>query len=141
MPVWLPLYAPGRRAGSPPALQQVHAAFYAVGNSVSDCNSLLLCRRVHSRGSCQTWSLTVQVWKQLAPDTDQAPLLGCCSGVVFTVLFHPKDLMLFSGGEDADVRVWDLNTKSCVAALKVSPGLPAVLQAQSLASSRQADCL
>ena len=71
----------------------------------------------------------------------RSPLLGCCSGVVFSVLFHPKDLMLFSGGEDADVRVWDLNTKSCVATLKVSPGLPAVLQAHLLASSRQVCCL
>ena len=68
-----------------------------------------------------TWSLIVQA-RDSRPHTDQAPLPGCCSGVVFTVLFHPKDLMLFSGGEDSDVRVWDLNTKSCVAALKVSPG-------------------
>ena len=76
--------------------------------------------------------------RQQAPHTDQAPLAGCCSGVVFTVLFHPKDLMLFSGGEDSDVRVWDLNTKSCVATLKVSPGLPVLLQAHLLASSTQA---
>ena len=75
---------------------------------------------------------------QPAPDTDQAPLLVSCSSVVFTVLFHPKDLMLFSGGEDSDVRVWDLNTKSCVATLKVSPGLHALLQAHLLACTTQA---
>lgn len=85
--------------------------------------------------------VTDRAVKQQAPDTDQAPLLGCCSGVVFTVLFHPKDLMLFSGGEDSDVRVWDLNTKSCVATLKVSSGLPALLQAQLLALCTQADWL
>ena len=75
---------------------------------------------------------------QPAPDTDQTPLLVSCSSVVFTVLFHPKDLMLFSGGEDSDVRVWDLNTKSCVATLKVSPGLHALLQAHLLAFTTKA---
>ena len=42
-----------------------------------------------------------------------------CSGVVLQVLFHPKQLMLVTSGEDADVRVWDLVSKSCVAVLKV----------------------
>lgn len=41
-----------------------------------------------------------------------------CSGIVLKVLFHPKQLMLFSAGDDADVRVWDLVDKSCVAVLK-----------------------
>ena len=39
--------------------------------------------------------------------------------VVLRVLFHPKQLMLVSAGEDAEVRVWDLVDKSCVATLKV----------------------
>lgn len=34
------------------------------------------------------------------------------------VVFHPKQLMLISAGEDAEVRVWDLVDKSCVATLK-----------------------
>jgi U3 small nucleolar RNA-associated protein 13 len=42
------------------------------------------------------------------------------SGVVLKVLFHPKQLLLFSAGDDAEVRVWDLVTKECVAVLKVS---------------------
>lgn len=47
---------------------------------------------------------------------------GCCaclraarSGVVLRTLFHPKQLVLVSAGDDAQVRVWDLVTKSCVA--------------------------
>lgn len=38
-----------------------------------------------------------------------------CSGVVLRVLFHPKQLMLVSAGDDAEVRVWDLVTRSCAA--------------------------
>ena len=34
------------------------------------------------------------------------------------VAFHPKQLMVLSGGDDGDVRVWDLVTKACVATLK-----------------------
>lgn len=52
-----------------------------------------------------------------------------CRGVVLSVVFQPKQLTLVSGSDDADVRVWDLVTKSCVAVLKVSPArarLPAV---------------
>jgi len=41
--------------------------------------------------------------------------------VVLRVLFHPKQLMLVSAGEDAEVRVWDLVDKSCVAMLKARP--------------------
>ncbi len=41
------------------------------------------------------------------------------SGVVLKVLFHPKQLLLFSAGDDAEVRVWDLVTKECVAVFKV----------------------
>ena len=49
-----------------------------------------------------------------------------CSGVVLQVLFHPKQLTLVTAGDDADVRVWDLVSKSCVAVLKVGPqGCPA----------------
>ena len=46
-----------------------------------------------------------------------------CSGVVLRVLFHPKQLQLFSGGDDAEVRVWDLVTKACVGNLKVGAGV------------------
>jgi hypothetical protein len=42
-----------------------------------------------------------------------------CRGVVFKVMFHPKQLMVISAGDDADIRVWDLITKSCAATLKV----------------------
>lgn len=42
-----------------------------------------------------------------------------CSGVVLSVLFHPKQLTLVSGGDDAEVRVWDLVDKSCIAVLQV----------------------
>jgi U3 small nucleolar RNA-associated protein 13 len=38
--------------------------------------------------------------------------------VVLRVLFHPQRLRLISAGDDADVRVWDLKSKSCVAVLK-----------------------
>ncbi len=41
--------------------------------------------------------------------------------MVLRVLFHPKQLMLVSAGEDAEVRVWDLVDKSCVATLKARP--------------------
>ncbi len=44
------------------------------------------------------------------------------SGVVLRVLFHPKQLMLFSGGDDSEVRVWDLVEKNCTATLKVRGG-------------------
>jgi U3 small nucleolar RNA-associated protein 13 len=30
------------------------------------------------------------------------------------VLFHPKQLLLFSAGDDGQVRVWDLVTRGCV---------------------------
>ena len=114
-------------------------------NQAAFCASGHLCRTA-AASCCSEWSTAeAYTWrvagranvKQQAPDTDQATLLGCCSGVVFTVLFHPKDLMLFSGGEDSDVRVWDLNTKSCVATLKVRPWWPALLQAHSPASGTQ----
>ena len=42
-----------------------------------------------------------------------------CSGVVLQVVFQPKQLMLVTSGDDADLRVWDLVSKSCVAVLKV----------------------
>ena len=42
-----------------------------------------------------------------------------CSGVVLRTMFHPKQLQLFSAGDDAEVRVWDLVEKRCVATLKV----------------------
>lgn len=48
-------------------------------------------------------------------------LLLFCSGIVLQVLFHPKQLTLVTSGDDADVRVWDLVSKSCIAVLKVDP--------------------
>ena len=50
--------------------------------------------------------------------TSPRPPLSC-SGVVLRVLFHPKQLLLFSGGDDSEVRVWDLVDKSCVVVFKV----------------------
>ncbi|KAL7003821.1 hypothetical protein U1Q18_004965 [Sarracenia purpurea var. burkii] len=40
-------------------------------------------------------------------------------GVVTCIMFHPDPnrLMLFSGSDDATVRVWDLPTKKCIATL------------------------
>lgn len=32
--------------------------------------------------------------------------------------FHPRELLLFTAGDDAQIKVWDLVTKSCVATLK-----------------------
>eukprot|EP00967_Tisochrysis_lutea_P011245 scaffold12726_cov20-Tisochrysis_lutea.AAC.2 len=40
-------------------------------------------------------------------------------GVVLRVMFHPKQLQLFSGGDDSEVRVWDLVEKRCTATLQV----------------------
>jgi len=36
----------------------------------------------------------------------------CCSGIVLRVLFHPRQLMLFSSCDQGEVRVWDLVTKA-----------------------------
>lgn len=41
-----------------------------------------------------------------------------CSGIVLRVLFHPKQLLLFSSCDSGEVRVWDLVTKSCMHSLK-----------------------
>ena len=38
-----------------------------------------------------------------------------CSGIVLRALFHPKQLLLFSSGDEGQVRVWDLVTKTCQA--------------------------
>ncbi len=46
-----------------------------------------------------------------------------CRGVVFSVLFQPRQLTVVSGSEDGEVRVWDLVTKSCVHVLRVPPPL------------------
>lgn len=35
------------------------------------------------------------------------------------VIWHPRQLQLFSSGDDTEVRIWDLVDKSCVAVLKV----------------------
>uniref|UniRef100_A0A383VI50 U3 small nucleolar RNA-associated protein 13 C-terminal domain-containing protein n=1 Tax=Tetradesmus obliquus TaxID=3088 RepID=A0A383VI50_TETOB len=39
-------------------------------------------------------------------------------GIVLRVLFHPKQLLLFSSCDSGEVRVWDLVTKSCMHSLK-----------------------
>jgi WD40 repeat protein len=60
---------------------------------------------------------------QALPYTCWHPTVLCvCSGVVLRLLFHPKQLLLVSGGDDGEVRVWDLVDKACVAHLKVSEG-------------------
>lgn len=46
----------------------------------------------------------------------------CCSGVVLRVLFHPKQPLLFSCGDDSEVRVWDLVDKAVTGVLKVGGG-------------------
>ena len=51
-----------------------------------------------------------------------APVTGR-RGLVLAALFHPKELMLVTAGDDAEVRVWDLITKACVATLKVEAPL------------------
>ena len=60
----------------------------------------------------------------LVSDSSRVHALSNCvrtarRGVVFRVLFHPKQLMVISGGDDAEVRIWDLVTKTCMATLKV----------------------
>jgi WD40 repeat protein len=40
-------------------------------------------------------------------------------GLVLQVAFSPSELKLATAGDDSEVRVWDLNKKSCVATLKV----------------------
>lgn len=35
------------------------------------------------------------------------------------VVFSPRELKLFTAGDDAEVRVWDLTKKACIATLKV----------------------
>jgi hypothetical protein len=40
------------------------------------------------------------------------PVVVCCSGIVLRVLFHPKQLMLFTSDDQGEVRVWDLVTKA-----------------------------
>ena len=39
-------------------------------------------------------------------------------GVVLCCKFHPSQLLLISGGDDSQVKVWDLNTKTCVSTLQ-----------------------
>ena len=41
-----------------------------------------------------------------------------CSGIVLCAVFHPSHLLLATGGDDGQIRIWDLLTKSCVAVLK-----------------------
>jgi WD40 repeat protein len=46
------------------------------------------------------------------------------SGVVLRLLFHPKQMQLYSGGDDGEVRVWDLVSKTCKATLQVRISWP-----------------
>ena len=41
------------------------------------------------------------------------------AGVVLKVLFHPRQLLLVSAGDDSLVNVWDLVDKRCTATLQV----------------------
>ena len=43
-----------------------------------------------------------------------------CRGLVLQAVFSPRELKLVTAGEDAEVRVWDLTKKACIATLKVS---------------------
>ena len=64
--------------------------------------------------------LTVKCWiRWWRRNKLRQTCVDLCSGVVLQVLFHPKQLMLVTSGDDADVRVWDLVNKTCVAVLKV----------------------
>ena len=47
-----------------------------------------------------------------------------CRGVVFSVLFQPRQMTVISGADDAEVRLWDLVDKSCITVLKVPFPLP-----------------
>lgn len=49
------------------------------------------------------------------------------SGVVLRVLFHPRQLLLVTAGDDGLVLVWDLVNKSLAATLKARPCLPSTL--------------
>lgn len=61
----------------------------------------------------------------------------CCSGVVLRAMFHPKQLLLFTGGDDAEVCVWDLVEKRCTAKLKVGARMCARAQCVSVPESSQ----
>ncbi len=92
-------------------------------------------RRMYGRMLSRSSGLCMNAFKPLcttATSSDQ--LLHCHSslpscqpstnaalhrGVVFCLLFHPKQLTVVSGADDAEVRVWDLVDKSCIAVLKV----------------------
>jgi U3 small nucleolar RNA-associated protein 13 len=41
-----------------------------------------------------------------------------CSGIVLCCTFHSQELLLFTGGDDSQVRIWDLVAKSCIATLQ-----------------------
>ena len=39
-------------------------------------------------------------------------------GVVLCCIFHPSQLLLVSGGDDSQIKIWDLISKTCVATLQ-----------------------
>lgn len=41
-----------------------------------------------------------------------------CRGIVLCCIFHPSQLLLISGGDDSQIKIWDLISKSCVATLQ-----------------------
>ena len=41
-----------------------------------------------------------------------------CRGVVLNCIFHPSQLLLISCGDDSQIKIWDLISKSCVATLQ-----------------------
>ena len=41
-----------------------------------------------------------------------------CRGVVLCCIFHPSQLLLVSGGDDSQIKIWDLISKTCVATLQ-----------------------
>ncbi len=41
-----------------------------------------------------------------------------CRGIVLCCIFHPSQLLLISGGDDSQIKIWDLISKTCVATLQ-----------------------
>jgi hypothetical protein len=63
---------------------------------------------------CNSLHVRIPLLLMPPPPASAAHVLTCvsCSGIVLRVLFHPRQLMLFSSDDQGEVRVWDLVTKA-----------------------------